>query len=168
MTLIVQFEAALELILAAFLSMIIGLDRERRDIAAGLRTHMLVGMGACLFTLLSIHAFPGPGDSARVAAQIVSGIGFLGAGTIIQRRHSVHNLTTAASIWATAAIGMAVGTRAWFLALCGTLTIWFVLALLRRVEPEKREAMRSEEKVEAFKRARPKDEAHEKKRGEQP
>ena len=137
MSLATQFESALLLILAIVLSMVIGLERERRDSSAGLRTHMLVGLGACLFTLLSIHAFPGPGNSARVAAQIVSGIGFLGAGTIIQRRRSVHQLTTAASIWATAAVGMAVGAGAWFLAVTATLAIWIVLAVIRMFEAEK-------------------------------
>lgn len=138
MSLAMQFEGALLLILAIILSMLIGLERERRDSPAGMRTHMLVGLGSCLFTLLSAHAFPGPGDSARVAAQIVTGIGFLGAGTIIQRRRSVHQLTTAASIWATAAVGMAVGVGAWFLAMAATLAIWVVLAIIRKFEPEKK------------------------------
>jgi putative Mg2+ transporter-C (MgtC) family protein len=145
MSLSFQLEAALDLLLAAFLSMVIGLDRERRDKPAGLRTHMLVGLGACLFTLLSVYAFPGTGDRARVAAQIVTGIGFLGAGTIIQGRRHVHELTTAASIWATAAVGMAVGAGAWFLGLTATLVIWVILAVLRRFEPEKQfQSARSE------------------------
>jgi putative Mg2+ transporter-C (MgtC) family protein len=132
-----QVTQALYLVVAAILSALIGLDRERKaNSAAGLRTHMLVGVGACLFTQLSVHAFPHPqGDPARVAAQIVSGIGFLGAGVILQREHRiVRNLTTAASIWVTASIGMAVGAGAWFLALFGTLIIWFILVILRRME----------------------------------
>ena len=137
MSLLVQLEATLLLILAAFLSMIIGMERERRQRPAGLRTHMLVGIGACLFTLLSMQAFPGS-DPARVAAQIVVGIGFLGAGTIIQRKSDVHDLTTAASIWTTAAVGMAAGAGAWFLAMTATLIIWIVLAIIRRFEPEKK------------------------------
>ncbi len=135
MTLQQQLEASLLLALAAVLSAVIGLDRESRA-PAGLRTHMLVGVGACLFTILSIAAFAG-GDPARVAAQVVTGIGFLGAGTILQRQGNVHHLTTAASIWATAAIGMAVGAGVWFLALSGTLLIWVVLRIIRRFEPEK-------------------------------
>jgi putative Mg2+ transporter-C (MgtC) family protein len=115
------------LLVAAFLSMVIGLDRQHRNQPAGLRTHMLVGVGACLFTILSSHAFP-RSETARVAAQIVSGIGFLGAGTILQRK----GLTTAASIWATAAVGMAVGVGAWFLAIAATVLIWVVLAIFRR------------------------------------
>lgn len=130
-----QAEVTFELLLAAFLSMIIGLDRERRQRPAGLRTHMLVGLGSCLFTVLSVYAFPGS-DPARIAAQIVVGIGFLGAGTIIKYERDVHDLTTAATIWATAAVGMAVGVGAWFLALAATVIIWFILAVIRRFSKE--------------------------------
>ena len=133
MPLTTQFEASLLLILATVLSMMIGMDRERRDVPAGLRTHMLVGMGACVFTMLSVHAFP-DSESARVAAQVVSGIGFIGAGTILQHKRNVHHLTTAASIWATAAVGMAVGVGAWFLAIASTLIIWVVLNIVRKFE----------------------------------
>lgn len=133
-----QLLAVFQLLLAGFLSGVVGLDRERHDKAAGLRTHMLVGLGACLFTLISIYAFPGS-DPARVAAQIVVGIGFLGAGTILKRESTgeIHALTTAASIWVTAAVGMAVGVGAWFMAIVSTLIIWFVLAILRRLETNK-------------------------------
>lgn len=125
-----QLEATLLLGLAAILSMVIGIERERRDEPAGLRTHMLVGVGACLFTLLSMYGFS-EADQARVAAQVVSGIGFLGAGTILQRKRGIHHLTTAASIWATAAVGMSVAIGAWFLAITATLTIWFTLRVVR-------------------------------------
>lgn len=131
MSLEAQLAAVLKLGLAALFSMLIGIDRQRRHQDAGLRTHMLVGTGACLFTVLSMSAFPQT-DDGRVAAQIVSGIGFLGAGTIIKDRRGIQGLTTAASIWATSAVGMAVGADAWFLALCATLFIWFILAILRR------------------------------------
>lgn len=137
MSLELQLQVSLQLILAVILSAVIGLDRERVGSDAGVRTHMLVGLGASLFTLLSIYAFP-VGDPARVAAQVVTGIGFLGAGAIIQYKRDVHQLTTAASIWATAAVGMAVGVGAWFLAVMATLIAWIVLALIRRLEPEKR------------------------------
>ncbi len=136
MSLEAQLEALLRLLLAAVLCMVIGLERERRQRSAGLRTHMMVGLGACLFTLISVFAF-GSNDTARVASNVVTGIGFLGAGAIIQREGSVHALTTAASIWATAAIGMAAGVGAWFLAIGATLVIWFVLAIVRQLEPEK-------------------------------
>ncbi|MEO8397573.1 MAG: MgtC/SapB family protein, partial [Chloroflexota bacterium] len=133
MTLEQQFVAVFQLMLAALLGGLIGLDRQRRQHDAGLRTHILVCTGACLFTVLSILAFPG-GDPSRVASQILPGIGFLGAGTILKYGRNIHGLTTATSIWITAAVGMAVGAGAWFLALCGTLMIWFVLSILHRVE----------------------------------
>jgi putative Mg2+ transporter-C (MgtC) family protein len=133
MSLYLQVEVFFALLLAAFLSMLIGLDRERHDQPAGLRTHMLVGIGSCLFTLLSIHAF-GDGDPGRVASQILPGLGFLGAGAILKHQRDIYGLTTAASMWSTAAVGMAIGVGAWFLALAATVTIWVVLALIRRVE----------------------------------
>jgi putative Mg2+ transporter-C (MgtC) family protein len=133
MTLEQQFVATFQLMLAALLGGLIGLDRERRQHEAGLRTHILVCTGACLFTVLSWQAFPG-GDPGRVASQILPGIGFLGAGTILKYGRTIHGLTTATSIWVTAAVGMAIGAGAWFLALCATLMIWFVLSILHRVE----------------------------------
>lgn len=139
MSLMLQIELIAQLLLCVFLSMLIGLDRERLQKSAGLRTHLLTGLGACLFTILSVHAFPNA-DTSRVAANVVTGIGFLGAGTIIQRRFAAHDLTTAASIWATAAVGMAVGVGAWLLAIASTVIIWFILGILRRFEPEKSEA----------------------------
>jgi putative Mg2+ transporter-C (MgtC) family protein len=136
MSLETQAQVALQLILAALLSMLIGIDRERGKHPAGIRTHMLVGVGACLFTALSIYAFPGEESTTRVAANIVVGIGFLGAGTIIKEENNggVKNLTTAASIWATAAVGMAVGTGAWFLALAAVVIMWVILVLVQRFE----------------------------------
>jgi len=129
-----QLTAVLQIILAAILSMLIGIDRERRGRPAGLRTHMLVGIGACLFTSLSKNAFPG-NTTAQVAANVVTGIGFLGAGALLQHNGSgVFGVTTAAGIWATAAIGMAVGADAWFLAICTTLLIWFILVVILGIE----------------------------------
>jgi putative Mg2+ transporter-C (MgtC) family protein len=129
-----QAIAIFQVLLTAFLSMLIGLEREHAGKSAGIRTYMLAGIGACIFTILSRHGFPGD-DSSRVASNIVTGIGFLGAGMIVQRGESVHELTTAAGIWATAGIGMAVGTGAWLLALGGTVTIWFVLEIVQRLTP---------------------------------
>jgi putative Mg2+ transporter-C (MgtC) family protein len=129
MSLELQAVVVVRLFLAAFLSMIIGIDRESHG-PAGLRTHMLVGLGSCLFTSLSLFAFP-DSDESRVASQIVVGIGFLGAGTIIRSDRHARHLTTAASIWATASVGMAVGVGAWFLAIGGTLIIWVVLVVVR-------------------------------------
>ena len=139
MTLEQQVVITVQLILATLLSMIIGMDRERNHKSAGLRTHMLTGLGSCLFTALSFHAFPA-GDPTRVASNIVTGIGFLGAGTIVRRGDEAGDLTTAASIWSTAAIGMAVGTSAWFLAVSGTIIIWSILAVIRLFEDKTKSA----------------------------
>lgn len=129
MTLEQQAMAILQVVIAALLSMLIGMERESAGKPAGLRTHMLTGIGACLFTILSLYAF-GTNDTTRIASNIVTGVGFLGAGVIIQRHGDVHDLTTAASIWSTAAVGMAVGSGAWLLALGTALIVWIVLRLL--------------------------------------
>lgn len=103
------------LAIAFVLSAIIGVERELRHKNAGARTHILVGVGAALFTLVSVYGFEGmtpqdaPHDPSRIAAQIVTGIGFLGAGVVFVRQHVVAGLTTAASIWIVAAVGMACG-----------------------------------------------------------
>jgi putative Mg2+ transporter-C (MgtC) family protein len=130
-----QFVIALQLILAAFLSMVVGWERERKQREAGVRTHMLIGMGSCLFTALSIYGFPGS-DPARVASQILPGLGFIGAGAILKHGTSIQGLTTAASIWVTAAVGMAVATGAWFLAICVSLLVWFVLSIVQRLKSD--------------------------------
>src|SRR4051794_38975547 len=100
----------LRLSVAAALGGAIGLERELRERGAGLRTHLVVCLGSALFTLVSAYAFVGPKvDPTRIAAQIVSGIGFLGAGAIIRQGLSVRGLTTAATLWLVAAIGVAAG-----------------------------------------------------------
>ena len=126
----------LNLVIAAFLGGLIGLEREVGHRPAGLRTTMLVCVGSALFTMLSIHAFPSAGDvsDARVAAQIVTGIGFLGAGTVWRAQDHVKGLTTAASLWVAAAIGMAVGAGFGVLALAATLITLFILAVMQRLE----------------------------------
>ena len=126
----------LNLVIAAFLGGLIGLEREAGHRPAGLRTTMLVCVGSALFTVLSIHAFPSAGDvsDARVAAQIVTGIGFLGAGTVWRAQDHVKGLTTAASMWVAAAIGMAVGAGFGVLALAATLITLFILAVMQRLE----------------------------------
>lgn len=130
-----QLTIALQVILAGILSGLIGMDRERRGHDAGLRTHMLVGMGSCLFTGLSVLAFPG-GDPGRVASQILPGLGFLGAGAILKQGANIQGLTTAASMWVTAAVGMGIGTGAWFAAICATLIVWFTLVIVQRMKPD--------------------------------
>lgn len=128
-----QWETAGDIALAALLGGLIGLERDWSGHPAGLRTNMLVAVGSCLFTLLSIHGFPLRGsaqDSARIAAQVVTGVGFLGAGALIQSRSGVRGMTTAATIWLVAAIGMAVGTQSYFLAVFTTLLSTVVLTVL--------------------------------------
>ncbi|HSM57197.1 MAG TPA: MgtC/SapB family protein [Candidatus Sulfomarinibacteraceae bacterium] len=140
------WENAGQITLAAILGGIIGIEREWRGRSAGFRTNILIALGSCLFTILSIEGFPlgdsNARDSARIAAQIVSGVGFLGAGALIQTRHRTKGMTTAATIWLVAAIGMAVGTGAYFLAIFTTLLTAAVLQLLlpvsRLVEHERR------------------------------
>lgn len=115
-------EMIIRLFVAALLGGLIGLEREYRSKVAGLRTHLLVAIGSALFMLLSQYGFEGQGDPSRVAAQIVSGIGFIGAGAIIMdRRHAVHGLTTAAGIWVSSGIGMTVAAGMYALAGVATL-----------------------------------------------
>lgn len=122
------------ILLSALLSGVVGFERARRNKPAGLRTHMLVGMGACAFTLSSIYGFEQSGrdrvtDPSRVAAQIVVGVGFLGAGAIAAGRR-VHGLTTAASIWVVAAVGVLAAAGMSWLAVFLALTAAGVLRLL--------------------------------------
>jgi putative Mg2+ transporter-C (MgtC) family protein len=122
------------LLLAAVLGGAIGAERELNDQAAGLRTHMLLTIGACLFTLVSAYGFGGgPRDPSRLAAQIVTGIGFLGGGAIVRHGLTVKGLTTAASIWATASVGVAVGAGQYVLGVGGAVLVSVTLLGLRRV-----------------------------------
>ncbi len=129
-------EVLLRIFVAAALGGAIGVERELRERQAGLRTHLVVSVGAALFTLVSAYGFAGFGgkvDPTRIAAQIVSGIGFLGAGAIIRQGLSVRGLTTAASLWLVAAIGMASGAGYWDGALIATLGALLTLGPLRVV-----------------------------------
>ncbi len=121
------------LLAALVLGAIVGLERERQERAAGLRTVTMVSLGSCLFTIVGAYGFANT-DPSRVAAQIVTGIGFLGAGTIFLRKDLVRGLTTAATIWSVAAIGMAAGTAQYFVALFTTLLILSVLMVLKPIE----------------------------------
>src|SRR5437764_13311665 len=128
-----MFDLMLRLLVALLLGALIGLERERQERAAGLRTVTMVSLGSCLFTVVGAYGFLAT-DPSRVAAQIVTGIGFLGAGTIFLRKDLVRGLTTAATIWATAAIGMAAGTARYFEAFFTTLLVLAVLMVLKPVE----------------------------------
>jgi putative Mg2+ transporter-C (MgtC) family protein len=125
---------------AGGLGMAIGLEREARGHAAGIRTHALVALGAALFTVAGAYGFAdvakGPNvDPARVAAQIASGVGFLGAGAIIRDGASVRGLTTAATLWFSAAVGLAAGAGFWFAAVVGTAMVFATVVGLRAARP---------------------------------
>jgi putative Mg2+ transporter-C (MgtC) family protein len=133
-----QFDLAGRLLLSALFGAAVGLEREIHGHPAGMRTHLLVSLGSALFTVLSIYGFgptfpAGPVDPSRVAAQIVSGIGFLGAGAILKDGFSIRGLTTAASLWATAAVGLAAGSGQQILAAVGSAIIVVSLWPLSRV-----------------------------------
>ena len=124
----IELEMILRLLLAAVLGAIIGYQRERSGKAAGLRTHVLICLGSALFTVASIYGFGIATDSARVAAGVVAGIGFLGAGAILHREGGlVAGLTTAATIWAVAGIGMAAGAGLYLVSAVTTVLILAVL-----------------------------------------
>jgi putative Mg2+ transporter-C (MgtC) family protein len=134
-------ELIARLLLAAVLGSVVGADRERLVWAAGLRTHMLVCVGACLFMIVSAFGFAdilGAShvilDPSRIAAQVVSGIGFLGAGSILLRGEVIRGLTTAASLWTVAAIGLAVGGGLYVAAMAATIIILVILAGLKPLE----------------------------------
>ncbi len=119
---LVEYKYLLMILLSVVLGFLIGLERKRRAKEAGVRTHTIVCFGACLLMIVSKYGFAGSdADVSRVAAQIVSGIGFIGAGMIVYRKNAVHGLTTAAGVWATAGIGMACGAELYFVAIGGTL-----------------------------------------------
>jgi putative Mg2+ transporter-C (MgtC) family protein len=130
-----ELNLALRLTVGLVLGAIIGFERELHRQPAGFRTHSLVSLGAALFTVVSAFGFAGSTvDPTRIAAQIVSGIGFIGAGTILQYRGHIRGLTTAASLWSVAAIGTAAGAGLFVVAITGTILILVILSLLDQVE----------------------------------
>jgi putative Mg2+ transporter-C (MgtC) family protein len=142
-----QLELIARLGIALALGAAIGFEREMDRQPAGFRTHALVALGAALFTIISAYGFAGSSvDPTRIAAQIVSGIGFLGAGTILHHRGSIRGLTTAASLWSAAAVGMAAGAGLLLMATVGTVLIVVVLALLEGVEGILRRVLRISER----------------------
>lgn len=135
-----QWELVLRLVLAGGLGSVVGLERERLLWAAGLRTHMLVCVGSCLTMIVSAYGFSSVLndhvvlDPSRVAAQVVSGIGFLGAGSIIFRNNVIKGLTTAASVWAVAGVGLAAGAGLYTAAVASTIIMLVILAGLKPFE----------------------------------
>lgn len=126
----------LRLFFAALLGALVGLDRELRDAPAGLRTHMLVAVGCAVFVIAAQQSGITPADMSRVLQGLVAGIGFLGAGAVLKSNgaREIHGLTTAASIWATAAIGVTVGLGQEATAILTTLLVLFILATVFRLE----------------------------------
>ena len=141
---IVEFEYSLRIRIAAsiFFAFLLGVEREVTGKFAGLRTHILVSVGACVFTLLSLYGFKmhitegisGVNDPARIAAQIITGIGFIGAGTVMRHGNNIFGITTAATLWVCAAIGMACGTGMYDIAASASIFSLIVLVLIRRFE----------------------------------
>ena len=141
---IVEFEYSLLIRIAAsiFFAFLLGVEREVTGKFAGLRTHILVSVGACVFTLLSLYGFKmhitegisGVNDPARIAAQIITGIGFIGAGTVMRHGNNIFGITTAATLWVCAAIGMACGTGMYDIAASASIFSLIVLVLIRRFE----------------------------------
>ena len=150
-----QVEMAVRLVFAAVLGGCIGFERERLSWAAGLRTHMLVCVGSCLVMLVSAYGFAdlraaGANiDPTRMGAQVVSGIGFLGAGAIILRGEVVKGLTTAASLWAVAAVGLAVGSGLYLGAAMATIIMLVILAWLKPISEHYRSHQLTELQVRA-------------------
>ena len=124
-----EADAILRLLIAAVLGAVVGFERERAQKPAGLRTNLLVCVGSALFTLVSAYGFGVPSDPSRIAAGVVVGIGFLGAGTILRGEQRVVGLTTAATVWAVAAIGVAVGCGLIFIAVAAVVIIFIALRL---------------------------------------
>ena len=133
-----QLFLLVDILISAILGFCIGLERKKRFKEAGIRTHTLVCVGACLLMIVSTHGFGPDADTARVAAQIVSGVGFLGAGIIIYRKQEIKGLTTAAGVWATAGVGMACGGRLYVVAIGATfIMIGLQLLFHLKVRPFK-------------------------------
>lgn len=149
-----QLDLAVRLLIAAFLGALIGLEREIHEHPAGMRTHLLVALGSAIFTEMSFAGFgqvlkSGQAtniDPTRIAAQIVAGIGFLGAGAILKYGTTIRGLTTAASLWVTAAVGMAAGAGEQFVALIGVglaiLSLWPLNAIVDRLRLRNERSMR--------------------------
>lgn len=129
-----QAELLFRILLSAFIGYLIGYERKNREKSAGMRTHAIVCMGSALMMVVSKYGFSDipDYDASRVAAQIVSGIGFLGAGIIFVRNHSVSGLTTAAGIWTTAGVGMAIGGGLYLIGTCAGIMVVVIQIILHR------------------------------------
>lgn len=127
----------LAIVLSVILCGLVGIEREMRGRSAGLRTHLLVGVGSAVIMIISIYGFPGSAsdrDAARLAAQVVAGVGFLGAGAIIHAQGGIKGLTTASTIWLVMAIGLACGSMNFVLAITATIIVMIILISFRKIE----------------------------------
>lgn len=131
---IADFELIRRLVTAALLGMALGIERELKQKDAGLRTNILIALGAALFTVMSIELAGPNGDQGRIAAQIVTGIGFLGAGAIMRTDAGIQGLTTAATVWVNAAVGVAAGGGSYHLAFIATGITLAALLILQPIE----------------------------------
>ena len=130
-----QLDIVLRIFIALLIGAVIGIEREYRGHAAGVRTLAMVSVGSCLFAAVGIFAFPGHlTDPTRIAAQVVTGVGFLGAGAIFRAEDGVKGLTTAATVWVVAALGMAVGFSLYLIAVAGAAIVLIGLVLVRPLE----------------------------------
>ena len=129
-----EVDIVVKLALAAVLGGLVGLEREHDKRPAGLRTNMLICIGAALFGSIGLAYFKDTGDISRIWQNIITGVGFLGAGAVIKDEHTIHGLTTAAGIWAVAGVGLAIAAGFYFLALTAEAIILITLLLLRRFE----------------------------------
>ena len=131
----IQAEYLLRILIAACLGLLIGSERKNRNKSAGIRTHVIVALGAALIMVVSKYGFTDVEkvDSARLAAQVVSGVGFLGAGVIFVRNNLVNGLTTAAGIWATAGVGLALGAGMYVVGISSALLILFIQFIMHRI-----------------------------------
>lgn len=154
MTPISTVDILLRLVIAGILAAIIGWEREYRHRPAGIRTNAIAGIATALMTIISVNiaSMSGAVDISRIAANILVGIGFIGAGAIIQARGIVKGLTTAATIWMVAGIGMAVGLGMYNAAIIATILVLVILIALRNIQIEEEDAHHNEGKEEAFRK----------------
>lgn len=136
-----EMDIVLKLLIATFLGSMVGFEREIHRKPAGLRTHSLVCMGSTLFTLVSLSMGGPMVDASRIAAGVVTGIGFLGAGMIFKSEDKVRGLTTAAELWALAAIGLSIGVGYYFAAFATSLIILLILGPMKYIDKETRGKM---------------------------
>jgi putative Mg2+ transporter-C (MgtC) family protein len=129
-----EIEILFNLILAAILGAAIGMERELSHHPAGLRTNLLVCVGAVMYGMMATYGFQSPDSAARIIANILVGVGFLGTGVVMKDEHTVHGLTTAATIWVVAAVGASIAVHLYFLAIAGTVVVLVTLFFLRRFE----------------------------------